>query len=260
MDVLKNGKEFCDLYLQWLSANIEEYKIDSKTYRITLPFLDRNNDHTELYIIDRQDGTFLLTDDGVILNDLEFSGFDFSGSKKRRRILSAVTNAHGVTVTDNNELQVVCTLDDLPVKKHMLAQCMVKVSDMFYLSQPNVQSVFLDDVRFFLEENDVRYVPNVLMVGKSKLTSHYDFAVGKSKRSGERLIKVVNNMDQTAAKSIIFSWNDTKEMRQPDSKLYAFIQDSNKKISTDALSALKEYGIETAFWTEREKVLPALTA
>ena len=35
----------------------------------------------------------------------------------------------------------------LPLKKHMLAQCMLKVSDMFYLSRSNIQAVFLDDVQ-----------------------------------------------------------------------------------------------------------------
>ena len=228
--------------------------------RITLPFLDRNNDHTEIYIINQHDGTFLITDDGATLGDLSFSGFDFSTSKRRQQILASITASHGVSISNSKDLQIVCTMDDLPIKKHMLAQCMVKVSDMFYLSRSNVQSVFLDDVQRFLDDNDVRYVPDIFVTGKSKLTSHYDFVVSRSKKSAERLIKVINNMDLNAARNIIFTWNDTKELRQPEAKLYTFIQNSERKVSGDAIGALKEYGITPALWTEREKIVPELIA
>jgi hypothetical protein len=98
------------------------------------------------------------------------------------------------------------------------------------------------------------------MIGKSKLATHYDFAVARSKRSPERLIKVVNNMDLNAARNIIFSWNDTKDMRQQGTKLYTFIQDTDKKISEDAIRAIQEYGINTALWTEKDKYVQELSA
>ena len=260
MNALKNRDDFSSIYLGWLRSNIEQFQINDNTFRITLPFLDRNNDHTDIYIIRQSDGIFLITDDGATLSDLSLSGFDFSTSKRRQQILDSITSSHGVSISASGELQIVCTLDDLPIKKHMLAQCMVKVSDMFYLSRSNVQSVFLDDVQQFLDANDVRYVPNVFVTGKSKLTSHYDFVVSRSKNSAERLIKVSNNMDLNAARNIIFTWNDTKELRQPEAKLYTFIQNSERKVSGDAIGALREYGIRPALWTEREQIIPELTA
>lgn len=257
---MKNNEDFCAMYLRWLSGNIEQFQINSDIYRITLPFLDRNNDHTDLYIKDQHNGTFVITDDGAILNDLALCGFDFSNSERRKRTLRSVVAAHGVSISEANELQVVCTVDDLPQKKHMLAQCMVKVSDMFYLSKPNVQSIFVDDVQNFLDDNDVRYVPDIFVTGKSKLTSHYDFVVSRSKKTAERLIKVFNRMDLDAARNAIFTWNDTRELRQPEAKLFIFIQNTNRKVSKDAINALKEYEITPALWTERESIIPALVA
>ena len=137
---------------------------------------------------------------------------------------------------------------------------MVKVSDMFYLSKNTIQSIFLDDVQSFFDANDVRYVDNICLTGKSKLTTHYDFAIARSKKSAERFIKVVNNMDLNAARNIIFSWNDTKDMRQQGTKLYTFIQDTDKKISEDAIRAIQEYGINTALWTEKDKYVQELSA
>ena len=204
--------------------------------------------------------TYTITDDGATIGDLQLGGFDFSGSTRRKMILESIISAYGVTKTDDDELTVNCTDGDLPLKKHMLAQCMIKVSDMFYLSRSNIQAVFLEDVQKFFDLHDVRYIDNICLTGKSKLTTHYDFAIARSHKSAERFIKVVNNMDLNAARNIIFAWNDTRDMRQHEAKLYAFIQNSDKKVSDDAIGALKEYGIKPALWTEKDKYISELTA
>lgn len=253
-------KDFGKKYIDWLKQNISQYKVNDNTYRITLPFLDRNNDYVDIYILDKGNGLYTITDDGYTISDLKLGGFDIGASAKRRSLLDFIVSSYGINRSEYNELMVDCTENDLPVKKHMLAQCMVKVSDMFYLSRSNVQSIFLDDVQNFFDKNDIRYVNNICLIGKSKLATHYDFAVARSKRSPERLIKVVNNMDLNAARNIIFSWNDTKDMRQQGTKLYTFIQDTDKKISEDAIRAIQEYGINTALWTEKDKYVQELSA
>lgn len=252
--------DFTELYLKWLKANTEQCRINDDTFRITLPFLDRNNDEIEMYVIIKGDGTYLITDDGQTIQELEFSGFEFGRSERRRKILNSIVSSYGVDLTDDNELIVMCAETDLPVKKHMLAQCMIKVSDMYQLSRPNVQAIFIEDVRSFFDTNNVRYVPNINITGKSKLESHYDFAIARSQNAPERLVKVVNNMDLGAAKNVIFAWNDTKETRDKDSRLITFIYDEDKKVSSDAIGALKEYGITPALWTERNVHLGDLIA
>jgi len=260
MNNSKSEYDFQSMYLHWLSENIEQFQINSDVYRVTLPFLDRNNDHTDVYVVDRHDGTFRLTDDGAILNDLSFCGCDLFSSKRRHQTLLSVVAAHGVSISDSNELETVCALDDLPQKKHMLAQCMVKVSDLFYLSKTNVKSLFLDDVKNFLWVNDIRAVPNISVTGKSKLTSNYDFVVSESKHAPERLIKVINTLSLDAARNTIFLWDDTKGVRPSGAKLFAFIQDNHRRVSSDAVRALQEYDIVPAFWTKRESIIAELAA
>ena len=252
--------DFGKIYIDWLKQNIDQYRVNEHVYRMTLPFLDRNNDMVEMYIIDEKNGSFTITDDGATISDLKMSGFDCASSDKRKSILQSIVSAHGVTKTDEDELIIKCTMSDLALKKHMLAQCMVKVSDMFSLARSNVQSLFLEDVQKYLDANDVRYVDNICLTGKSKLTTHFDFAIARSKKSSERLIKVVNNMNLDAARNIIFAWNDTKDMRQKEAKLYTFIHDVDKKVSDDALGALREYGIQPALWTEKDKYISELVA
>lgn len=253
-------KDFGMQYIEWLKQNISQYKVGEYIYRMTLPFLDRNNDYVDIYIIDKGNGVYTITDDGFTINDLKLGGFDIETSNKRKAILDFIISSYGVNISESYALMVDCTEDDLPVKKHMLAQCMVKVSDMFYLSRNNVQSIFLDDVQNFFDVNDIRYVNNICLIGKSKLTTHYDFAIAHSKSAPERLIKVVNNMNLDTARNIIFSWNDTKDMRQQGTQLYTFIQDTDKKVSEDAIGAIREYGINTALWTEKDKYIQELSA
>ena len=89
MKKLSSNIDFCNLYLNWVKENIEQFKVRDNTFRITLPFLDRNNDSIEIYIIQKDDETFLMTDDGATLSDLKFGGFDIN-SDKRKKILERI--------------------------------------------------------------------------------------------------------------------------------------------------------------------------
>ena len=57
-------KDFWKKYIDWLKQNISEYKVNDNIYRITLPFLDRNNDYVDIYILDKGNGLYTITDDG----------------------------------------------------------------------------------------------------------------------------------------------------------------------------------------------------
>ena len=74
--------DFCNLYLSWIKQNIDQFKVSDNTFRLTMPFLDRNNDQIEIYIT-KSNGSYLITDDGATLNDLFLSGFEISKNSKR---------------------------------------------------------------------------------------------------------------------------------------------------------------------------------
>ena len=252
-------KDFKKIYINWLNENIEQYKISDTVYRLTLPFLYRNNDCIELFIKLLDDERYYITDDSETINELKLSQFDIFTGTRRREIFDSILAAHGVSFSKNDELYITCSRDSLAQSKHMLSQCIIKVSDMFYLSRKNVKSIFIEDVQNFLDINNIRYIENVSFSGKSKLMSNYDFGIGKSNVAPERIIKVINNFDTTQAKNIIFSWTDTVEERKNKSQLYTFIQDFEKPISKEALSALKEYSIVPVLWSKRNDYILELS-
>ena len=241
------------IYIDWLYDNIDQYQIYKNVYRITFPYLDRNNDCIEIFIFMQEDGSYKLTDDGETISELELSGFNVFSSEKRKTIFNKILDSHGVSLSENNELLISCSREDLPLKKHMLSQCMIKISDLFYLSKPNIISLFNEEVREFLDTSSIRYMPDISFVGKSGLTTNYDFAIPKSSYAPERIIKVANNLDTSMAGNITFLWNDTKEARNNESSLYVFIQDTDKKVNQAAITLLDNYNITPALWSNRNK-------
>lgn len=212
---------FKENYIEWLHSNIDQYQVSGNIFRITLPYLDRNNDCIEIFII-IDDDKYTLTDDGETIGELELSNFNIFSSPRRIEIFNRILFSHGIKKGAENDLFVECSKEDLPQKKHLLSQCIIKVSDLFYTAKSNVQALFLEDVQAYLDEADIRYTPDLSFLGKTGLTTTYDFAIPKSRQAPERIIKVVNNIDQTQTNNILFLWDDTRQCREPESTLYVF--------------------------------------
>lgn len=252
---MKNN--FKDGYFKWLYDNTEQLNITENISRLTLPYLDRNNDCAEIFI-KHENNEYIITDDGETLSELYLSNLNLFSSKKRTTIFNQILLSHGINKSEDDELFVSCSNDDLYQKIHMLTQCMIKVSDLFYTAKTTIQSLFIEDVQTFLDEKDIRYTPNVSFPGKSGLTTNYDFAIPKSKHASERIIKVVNNIDQTQANSILFLWDDTRQMRDSESKLYVFLQDTEKKVPSSVTTSMKNYHVIPIVWSHRNNFIEEL--
>lgn len=250
---------FKDDYLSLLEKRTTEYKINDKTVRITTPLMDRNNDAIEIYLI-KEDKFIKITDDGSIVNDLIVSGLSFSKNTVRYQYLQNILSNHGVQMDEKNSLFIQADYKDYAIKMHMLAQCMIKVSDLFVLNRPSVISLFNEDVKDFLVENDIRFIRDPLFIGKSRLTTQYDFAIPSNKDAPERIIKSTGSISSNFVKTTLFGWQDTKEKRDEDSMLYLIFDDRNKNVSKDISMALDSYDINLVEWTNINKYKDELSA
>ena len=57
-----------------------------------------------------------------------------------------------------------------------------------------------------------------------------------------------------------FSWDDTREVRAPDSAVYGILNDMEYSVNPDLISALQQYNIKTLLWSERDKYIDELAA
>lgn len=248
-------KVLVDSYLSWLR--------DSSTTRsaegvceITTPFLDRHNDHLQIYV--RHDGeNFILTDDGYILSDLEQSGFELT-TERRKTIFHNVLNGFGVNLSPENELQVVARKQNFAQKKHSLIQAMLTINDLFVLARETVSSVFLEDVERFLQENKVRYTSRLKLPGKSSFDHTIDFVIPRSTQKPERLLRVVNRADREQVTSVIFAFSDVRALRPTPADTYLFFNDEVHSLSTEAASALDAYRVKAIAWTSRNQYVEEL--
>lgn len=245
-----------DRYVIWLKDKTTLRQVDDWV-EITTPYLDRHNDYLQIYA-KRSNGAYVLTDDGYVLEDLERSGCKLD-SPRRQSLLKTTLNGFGVRL-EQGRLEVNASSDNFSLRKHNLMQAMLAVNDLFYLSSPSVASLFYEDVVSWLELHDIRYTPKVKFSGKSGYDHLFDFVIPKSRRQPERIIQTVNRPGRDTAEGIAFKWMDTKDVRSPESRAYAFLNDQDRRIADPVGGAMQSYGIHPVLWSEREQLVEELAA
>ena len=245
-----------DQYVAWLRSKTTLRQVDD-WIEVTTPYLDRNNDYLQIYAR-RQNGSYILTDDGYILEELELSGCKLE-SPKRMALLQMTLNGFGVKLVDG-ALEIRAAREDFPLRKHNLVQAMLAVNDLFYLATPMVSSLFLEDVVVWLDENEIRYTPNVKFTGKSGYDHLFNFVIPKSRKRPERIIQAINRPSREEAQVAAFAWFDTREVRSPESKAYAILNDSERIVPPTVMDALQSYEVMPIPWSKRDIVVEELTA
>lgn len=243
-------------YQAWLRDRTILRQIDGWV-EITTPYLDRHNDYMQIYV-KRDDGGFLLTDDGYTIGDLERSGCKLD-SKKRQDLLRTTINGFGVRLRDDT-LEVHASADNFPLRKHNLVQAMLSVNDMFALALPMVTSIFWEDVASWMDLHEMRYTPRVKFTGTSGYDHLFDFVIPKWRTHPERILRVINRPNRDTAEAAAFAWHDTREVRSTESRAYAFLNDSERIPSPSVLDALRAYEVRPILWSERDSVRDELAA
>lgn len=250
----------CDLlveeYISWLRRGLEVEPINGAC-ELTTPFIDRHNDHLQVYA-QRIGDQIVLSDDGYILADLEASGLQLN-TPKRREVLQTILNGVGVQERDGS-LVIEASERTLGQRTHSLIQAMISVNDMFVMAQPRVASFFWEDVRLFLDEHDVRFSPRVKLPGRSGFDHAIDFLIPASRRAPERIIQAINSPSKNTIGSYLFTLSDTRGARAEESRAYAFLNDMERGVPGDVMEALDAYDVVPARWSEREALVEELSA
>ena len=242
-------------YLKWIKDNtIVKTIAEGKICSISTPFLDRHNDHLDIYLF-KNNGTIRLTDNGYTLADLKMSGFEIN-TPKRESILKTALNGFGVKMNNTDELFVDATVHNIGQKKHYLLQAILAVNDMFNLSQETVHSLFKEDVELYLRTNNIFFSKDIKLTGKSGFDHNIDFLIPASKSKPERLIKTINSVKKDSILSSIMAFNDINQTRETKTKNYVVYNDVEKEVSKDVIGALDNYGVQHIPWSNKEACLP----
>lgn len=244
-------------YTLWLKDKTTLKQVGENWVQITTPHLDRHNDCLQIYAR-KKDGGFALTDDGYTIEDLLNSGCNLD-TPKRQELLKMTISGFGIQ-NRKNALEIHATRENFALKKHNLLQAMLAVNDLFFLAQPLISSLFYEDVVEWLDTAEIRYTPKVKFTGKSGYDHMFDFVIPKSKVQPERILQTITRPSRDTAQALAFKWVDTKEVREPDSKAYAFLNDQEHAAAQGVIEALNNYDTIPVLWSERAGVRQELAA
>jgi hypothetical protein len=258
MTMVQEIEKLLNDYRAWLKDKTTLREVNGSWVEITTPYLDRHNDALQIYAR-QENGSYVLTDDRYTIHDLEMSGCNLS-TEKRQDLLSVTLNGFGVKL-DGDALEVHATAENFALRKHNLIQAMLAVNDLFYLATPVVENLFFEDVVAWLEAKEIRYTPRVKFTGTSGYDHLFDFVIPKSgKKQPERILQAINHATRDNAEKFILGWLDTRQIRPPDSKAYAVLNDVEQSVSGGVIDAFRNYQLEPVSWGHRAAVEAELAA
>ena len=243
---------YVDNYYHWLRENtVIENGETSDWFLINTPFIGAYNDNIEIYALKNGD-KLTLSDNGETLNNLELQGVNIQGSKKRRYVLDTILLNYGIKEL-NNELIIETNLNNFSQSKHNILSAMIEINDLYVLSKHNVASIFKDDVRNYLNSNDIIFTPDFISKGTTGLEFNFDFQIARKDK--EIVLKSFNTINKSNIPSFLFSWEDIKPVRERSTKkegnAIAIINDTDKEIKPEFLEALKSKNANYILWSER---------
>lgn len=241
-------------YIKWIKDNTVVKTIeDGNVCSISTPFLDRHNDHLDIYLI-KENSNIRLTDNGYTIADLRMSGMEIN-TPKRESILKSSLNGFGVQVNDKDELFVIANKNNLGQKKHYLLQAILAVNDMFNLAQETITSLFKEDVELYFRSNDIFFSKDIKLTGKSGFDHNIDFLIPQTRNKPERLIKTVNSPRKNTILNAIMAFNDISQTRDTKTANYVIYNDLEKDVSNDVIVALNNYQVLSIPWSKKEENL-----
>lgn len=218
---------------------------------ISTPFVGLFNDTVDIYA-KKEGNKIILSDDGNTLRDLELSGLEISRSPKRKEILDRILINYGVRIS-NDELTTEATERDFPQKKLNLISAISETADMYYLARHTVASVFREDVKAYLDEQELIYTPYFISKGSTGLEFTFDFQIAY--RNTEIVIKSFNSVNKMNLPHFLFTWDDIKKVREQQTQKeiigLAVINDIDREVSEEYLSALDSKGAQHILWSQR---------
>lgn len=247
-----------DSYAKWIREEITCTKIGEYSL-ITTPYLDHMNDYLQIYVKLNQDGSIDITDDGYVINNLEMCGINISRSPSHKKRLKQIAASFGVTI-EGDAIVSKATIKDFPQKKHLFIQAMLKIDDMVILSQnSNTVNFFNEDVKEIFNENNIYYSEGLSLVGHSGNVYPYDFIFQRSKTNPERFCKTINHLTKTTQQSAIFSWLDTKDVRNDGTVFIVLINDSNSA-KDNIIKGFENYNITPVKFSNLKKNISLFAA
>lgn len=239
-------------YYGWLRSNtviLPDHK--TEWVAIQTPFIGLFNDAIEMYA-KKKGNNIILSDNGETFNNLELVGSSLNRAGERRGIAERILLNYGIQL-QGNELITETSEQNFSQKKHNFLSAILELNDLYVLSKPNIASIFKEDVRTYLDAQNIIYTPDFISKGSTGLEFMFDFQIAG--RQNELVLKSFNTINKQTLSSFLFSWDDIKPVREKVSKkdvtAIAVLNDEEKPVKQEYLEALNAKKANYIIWSER---------
>lgn len=247
-------EEQVDQYYRWLKSKTHILPEEQDEWAlISTPFLGLFNDTLEIYA-KRNNGQIILSDDGKSLRDLDLVGVSISRSPARKEMVKNLLVGYGVTMR-GDEIIAKATDSNFHQKKHDILHAMLALNDFYVLSKSTVSKAFKDDVREYLNEQDIVYTSEFISRGIAGIEFVFDFQIAY--RNQEIVIKSFSRANKVYLSSFLFAWKDVKKYRENATGKnvagIAIINDENKPFPEEYTHALEKERTGYMLWSGRHE-------
>lgn len=237
-------------YVEWMATQID-CSVRGNVAELVFPIVNYNNDLIEVHV--EQEGTTItLTDGGVMLEELSLAGVALT--ENRESILRVILSSFDLAISAAGELTKTCTKGELPSAMNDFIQALISVDHMTQLTASTVRRLFRDDVQMYLAERGVLFETGVRLDGASGLTHEFHFRLPRTDTQPDRYLESIRVPTNESLKSLMFSWQDTTNGRDPSSTLVAILDDSRRRVPPDFRDALTRTGIVPFAWSRRDEL------
>lgn len=246
-------------YINWIKEN-NHFKMNTNhVIELATPFIDNFGDNINL-ILKQEGNKVKISDDAYFIWNLEAHGLNVTkNNSKRLNILKSIIEFSNISFDEKTcELYKIVNPKNVGQGIHEMTEALNRISDLMFLNQTSVKSIFTEDVFSYLKENKeiYDYFPDVQIVGQSKLSFNFD-ALFNTRNRNKKLVRIYNSFSKNNVENALLSWLDTIPYRKKhygDQVSMAIVvnDEDGKPLSSEYLDALSEYEIGVIPFSDKE--------
>jgi hypothetical protein len=236
-------------YQNWLSQ-IKINDLTNDWVEIQTPFTDIKGDIISLFA--KANGNkYCITDYGVTFDELQMCNLL---SKTRKTILEKILRNQDCYL-DGEHIKIdFYDIKDFVKTQHKIIQAIISANDLFIFNEKQVKELFLFDVMEFFDKNNISYSSRSYYISDcNDFQTSFNFNIGKRKNAPALHTKVVNRIDESRSKLILYEHKNINLGK--NEKILIIVNDNenfDKKTKIN-IEKLKKNGAEILEWSEREK-------
>lgn len=244
-------EEIISSCLEWLKEGFAVQALGG-AYEVTTPFLDRRNDHIQIYVSKQDDG-FIISDDGNTVSDMAEGGFNLKLDSKTK-LLNHTIHGYGV-IQDNKVLRLEAEHSNLGQRMNFMIQAIMALNNIMPVPAVPVKSLmslFRRRVIETLSAQGFQHQPKVPALGISGYKHQMETITRPDEPPTTLYFKAFYTPDKRSVSRFLFKLHDIYTGEAEIQKSVAVLNNEEKQVSERELAALEKYGVVPALWTWRE--------